>query len=132
GDLPRQSPAVLAPAARAFLTAVADDGAPVAVRFLLVVGGDLEGKRLGLLEHRPAVQAETRNAENGEVHGQHVDGLATRKIARRLVDGGHMTIRKGGGIEVGRVLRVVVEPETDRVLRLHVRQLPLSVWPVRV
>src|SRR5688500_13354831 len=41
-DLPGQSPFVLAPAARALLPAVADDGVPVTIRFGLVSGGDLK------------------------------------------------------------------------------------------
>ena len=42
GDLPGNPPAILAPAAGTLLTAIANDGVPVAVRLLLVVGGDLE------------------------------------------------------------------------------------------
>src|SRR5690242_20058307 len=60
-DLPGEAPAVLAPSARTFLAAVADDGVPVAVRLLLVVGRDLEGKRLAVLERRAAVETEARN-----------------------------------------------------------------------
>src|SRR5437764_4085558 len=51
-DLPREAPAVLAPTARAFLAAVADNRVPVAVRLRLIVSGDLEGKRLAVLERR--------------------------------------------------------------------------------
>src|SRR5213594_227118 len=46
GDLPGEAPAVLAPAARAFLTAVADNRIPVEVSLRLIVRGDLEGERL--------------------------------------------------------------------------------------
>src|SRR5687767_11249367 len=42
-DLPGDAPLVLAPAARTLLAAIADDGVPVAVGLLLIVGGDLEG-----------------------------------------------------------------------------------------
>src|SRR5690606_180629 len=42
-DLPADAPAVLAPAALALLTAVADDGVPQAVGLGLVVGLDDEG-----------------------------------------------------------------------------------------
>src|SRR5688500_14696764 len=63
-DLPRQAPLVLAPAARAFLPAIADDRVPVAVRFGLVVGRDLERERFGLLELRAAVQADARDAQH--------------------------------------------------------------------
>src|SRR5439155_8901050 len=41
-------------------------------------------------------------------------------VARRLVDSGHFTIRKGGGVEPRRVLCVLVEPEADRVFWFHV------------
>ena len=44
-NLPGQSPFVLAPAARALLTAVADDGVPVAIRFVLVNSRDLKRER---------------------------------------------------------------------------------------
>ncbi len=55
-DLPGEAPAVLAPTARAFLAAVADDRIPVAVRLRLIVRGDLEGERLAVLECRAAVE----------------------------------------------------------------------------
>src|SRR5688572_2201231 len=44
-DLPGDAPLVLAPAARALLASVTDNGVPVAVGFLLIVGSDLEGER---------------------------------------------------------------------------------------
>src|SRR3954464_2279044 len=55
-NLPGQSPFVLAPAACALLAAIADDRLPVAVRFSLVSGRDLERERLVVLECRPAVE----------------------------------------------------------------------------
>src|SRR5207244_4648810 len=120
GDLPREAPAVLAPTARAFLAAVADDRIPVAVRLCLIVRCDLEGKGLAVLECRAAVETEAGNAEDGELHRQNIAGLAARVVGRRLVDSGHFTIRKGGGVEPRRVLCVLVEPEADRVFRFHV------------
>ena len=57
-DLPGQPPAVLAPAALTLLAAIADDGIPQPVRFLLIVGRDLKRKRLVVLEDRAAVQAQ--------------------------------------------------------------------------
>src|SRR5690606_14658801 len=45
-DLPGNAPAVLAPAAGALLPAIADEGVPVAVRLLLVLGDHLEGEGL--------------------------------------------------------------------------------------
>ena len=81
-DLPREAPAVLAPAAGALLAAVADDGVPVAVGLFLIVGRDLEGKRLAVLEHRAAVQAEAGDAEDRELDGEDVALLAAREVAR--------------------------------------------------
>ena len=43
-DLPRHAPLVFAPAARAFLAAITDDGVPIAIRLSLIVSGDLERK----------------------------------------------------------------------------------------
>src|SRR5207237_359628 len=45
-NLPRQSPLVLAPAARALLATVANDRVPVAIRFGLRLGCDLKRERL--------------------------------------------------------------------------------------
>jgi hypothetical protein len=55
-DLPGHAPPVLAPAAGALLAAIADDRIPVAIGLRLVVGRDLEGERLGVLERRPAIE----------------------------------------------------------------------------
>src|SRR3546814_6262611 len=71
-DLPGNPPLVLAPAARALLAAVADDGIPIAVGLLLIVGGDLEREGFVMLERGTPVEAETRNARNGEFDRQHV------------------------------------------------------------
>src|SRR6187431_517693 len=106
GDLPRQAPAVLAPAARTFLAAIADDRVPVAVRLFLRVRRDLEREGLAVLEHRAAVEPETGNAQDGELHRQLVTLLAAGVVTRRLVNGGHFTVRKGGGVEACRLMRV--------------------------
>lgn len=65
-DLPRHAPLVLAPAAGAFSTAIANDRVPVTVGLRLILGGDLERERLALLEHVTAVEAETRDAADRE------------------------------------------------------------------
>src|SRR4028119_929429 len=49
-DLPRKAPSILAPAASAFLPAIADDGVPIAVGLVLVVSQDHEADRLIGLE----------------------------------------------------------------------------------
>src|SRR4029453_18515497 len=123
GDLPGEAPTLLAPTALTFLAPIADDRVPVAVRLFLIVRRDLEGKGLAVLELRAAVETETRNAQNGELHRQHIALLAARVVTGRLVNGGHFTIRKGGGVEARRLMSVLVEPEADRVLWLHVRVL---------
>src|SRR5204862_384759 len=87
GDLPGEAPFVAAPTALAFLPAVVDDGIPVAVGFFLIVGGNLERKRLAVGKERAAVQAEARDAEDGKVYGQHVTSLARGKVGGGAVDG---------------------------------------------
>src|ERR1700716_671927 len=135
GDLPGQAPTVLAPAARTFRSAVADDRVPVAVRFFLSVRRDLEGKRLAVLERRTAVQAETGNAQHSELHRQHVALLAARIVTRRLVNSGHFTIGKSGCVETRCLERVPFEPEADRILWLHrapCARLAAHIFPRRM
>jgi len=93
-DLPRQAPLVLAPAAGAFRSAVVDDGVPVAVRFLLVVGGDLERERFALFEGGAAVEAQAWNAADGEFNRQDRIGLAAGEVGRRAMDGADRAVRK--------------------------------------
>src|SRR5262245_19268565 len=119
GDLPGEAPAILAPATFALLAFVADDRVPVAVRFLLVVRRDLEGERLAVFERRAAVEAETGNAQDGELHRQDVSSLAAREVAGRLVNRSHFAVRKGSGVEARGILRVLVEPEANGVLGFH-------------
>src|SRR3954454_403040 len=71
-DLPGEAPAVLAPTAGAFFPAIANDRVPVAIRLFLTVRRDLEGKGLAVLELRAAVQPETGNAHNSELHRQDI------------------------------------------------------------
>src|SRR5687767_15852715 len=134
GDLPGEAPAVLAPTALTFLAAIADDRVPVAVGLFLIVSRDLEGKGLAVLELRAAVETETGNAQDGELYRQLIALLAARVIRGRLVNSGHSTIRKGGGVEARRLMRVLVEPEADRVFWFHVGVLlagsPRWLWQV--
>src|SRR5207249_534210 len=87
-DLPGEAPPVLAPTALTLLAAIGDDRVPVAVRLFLVVGGDLKGERLAVLERRAAVDAETGNSDDGELHRQLIARLAAGIVTRRLVNGG--------------------------------------------
>jgi len=54
----------------------ADDGVPVAVGLVLIVGGDLEREGFVMLERGTAVKADTRNAGNREFDRQHIARLA--------------------------------------------------------
>jgi hypothetical protein len=120
GNLPGEAPAVLAPTALAFRAALADDRVPVSVRLFLILRRELEGKGLAVPERRAAVETETGDAQDGELHRQHIAFLAARIVSGGLVNSGDFTVRKGGGVEARRLLRVFVEPETDRVLWLPV------------
>ena len=75
-----RSPSILAPAASAFLSAIADDGVPVTVGFLLVVGQDHEADRLIGLEIGSAVQADEGAAEHGERDREFGALCPTRKV----------------------------------------------------
>src|SRR6059036_508838 len=123
GDLPGEAPAVLAPTARAFRAAIADDRVPVTVRLFLILRRDLEGKGLGVPERRAAVETETGNAQDSELHRQHIALFAARIVTGSLVNSGYFTIGKDDGVETRRLMRVLVEPEADRILWLHVRVL---------
>ena len=115
-DLPRQAPFVLAPAARALRAAVADDRVPVTVGLRLVVGGDLEGERLAVLERVPAVEADARHAAHRELDRQDVARLAAGKVGRRPVHRADRAVGKGPGVEARGLFRVMVVPQADRVL----------------
>jgi len=99
----------------AFLTTVADDGIPVAVRFCLIVGRYLERKGFVVPESRAAIEAHAGNAHHDEIHGQYVAGFAAGIVGRRAIHGLHAAVRKSFGIETRRGLGVVVVPETDNI-----------------
>src|SRR5262249_43199661 len=115
-DLPGNAPLVFTPAARALLTTIADDGVPVAVGLLLIVGGDLERERFVMLERGTAIEAETGDAGDCELDCQHVALLARWVVAGCTVDCTHRAVGKGLGVEAGSSLGVLVVPEANRVL----------------
>ena len=92
---------------------------PPTVRLFLIVRRDLEGKGLTVLELRAAVETETGNAQNLELHRQHIALLAARVVTGHFVNSGHFTIGKGRRVEAGRILCILVEPEADRIFRLQ-------------
>src|SRR3954454_12705400 len=73
-------PPILAPAASAFLSAIADDGVPVTVGLFLVVGQDHEADRLIGLEIGAAVRADERAAEHRELDREFHALCPTRKV----------------------------------------------------
>src|SRR3954471_22382327 len=91
-DLPGDAPLVFAPAARALLAAIADDGVPVAVSLLLIVGGDLEREGFVVLERGPAVEPDTGDAGDRECDRQHVARLAGWEVTGCAVDGAHRAV----------------------------------------
>src|SRR5262249_35028611 len=107
---------VLAPAACALLAAIADDGAPVAVGLVLIVGGDLKREGLVVLEHGTAVEPHARDTRNRELDRQHVARFAGWVITGRTMDRPHRTVGKGCGVEAGSSFGVLIVPETNRVL----------------
>ena len=119
-DLPGDSPTVLAPAASAFLAAIADNRIPVAIRFLLRISRNLERERLAVFELRPTIETQTRNAENGEFHREDFAFLAAGKIAWGFVNRGYFTVRERGRVEARRILRILVKPKADAVLCFRV------------
>src|SRR5699024_2234449 len=82
---------------------------------------DLEGESFAVLELRTAVETDTGNAQNRECHGDDLALLAGRVVAGRLVHSSEFAVWKGGGVEARRLMRIVVVPESDRILRFHVR-----------
>src|SRR5215213_10533208 len=60
------------------------------------------------------------------MHCQLITLFAARKVARRVMNGRHFTIREGRGIEPRRVMCVVVEPEANRVFWNHEEIMPCT------
>src|SRR5262245_16656345 len=114
-DLPRHTPLVFAPAARAFLAAIIDDGVPVAIRLSLIVSGDLERKGFIMFERRTAVKADTGDTSNFELDRQHISLLARRIVTGCTVDGTHCAVEKGFGIKLSSGLGILIVPEANCV-----------------
>src|ERR1700722_9345929 len=124
-DLPRNAPLVFAPAARALLAAIADDGVPIAVGLSLIVGGDLKREGFVMFEHGTAVETDTRDTGNSEFDREHISLFAGWVVTRCTVDGTHSTVGKGLGIKASGGLGILVVPETNRVL-CHCRSFRLE------
>ncbi len=109
-DLPRQTPFVLAPAARALHAAVTDDRVPITVGLRLVVGGDLKGECLAVLERIPAVETKAWHAAHREFDRQDVARLAAWKVRRCPMHRTDCTVGKGLGVKACGFFRVMIVP----------------------
>ena len=98
-DLPGDAPPILAPAACALFTAIADDRVPVAVSITLIFRGDLERERLVVLEHRAAIETGAGDSGHGELHGQHIGLFAAWIVAGCMVDGSDPAVYKSLGVK---------------------------------
>jgi hypothetical protein len=96
-DLPGDAPLVFAPAASAFLPAIADDGVPVSIGLVLIVGRDLEREGFVMFERRTAVDADTGDAGNREFDDQHITRLARWVVTGCTVDGAYRAVGEGRG-----------------------------------
>src|SRR5262245_20467761 len=115
-DLPRHAPFVFAPAARAFLAAIIDDGVPIPIRLSLIVSGDLERKGFIMFERRTAVEADTGDASNFELDCQNISLLARGIVTGCTVDGAHRTVGKSFGIKSSSGLGIFIVPEANCIL----------------
>lgn len=115
GNLPVETPFILAPAALTLSAAITDDGVPVTVSFRLILGRYLKRKGFRLFKYRSTVQAHARHTADGEVDGQHIALLAPRKIARRAMDSADRAVRESLGVKMRCRFGVLVVPKADRV-----------------
>ena len=114
-DLPRNPQAVFAPAAGAGLAAVADDGLPITVSFLLVVGGYLKRKSLALCELGATIEAYAGYAHDGEVHRQHRACLARWVVCRAAKNLAYAGIGEGGCVKLRGFFGAAGIPKANRV-----------------
>src|SRR6267154_4354042 len=115
-DLPGDAPLVLAPAACTLLASIADNGVPVAVGLLLIIGGDLKRESFVMLERGTAVEPDTGDAGDCEFYRQHVALLAGWIVTGCTVGGTQSAVGKGFGVEARSSLRVLIVPQANRVL----------------
>src|SRR6185437_16561704 len=96
--------------------AISDDRIPIPVRLFLILRQDLERKSLGMPVRRAAVQTKARNAHHGKFHGEYIALLPAWIIAGRLMNRNDPAVRKRSRIKTRRILRVFIEPQTNRIL----------------
>ncbi|MNE60273.1 hypothetical protein D3C80_1554090 [compost metagenome] len=72
-----------------------------------------------MLERRAAVKPYAGHAHHGEFDGDHITRLARRVITGGLVNRHHAAVGEGCGVEVRRLLGIIVVPEANRILGSH-------------
>jgi hypothetical protein len=100
----------------ALLSAAADNGIPVPVGLLLIIGGDLERERFVMLDREASVEAGTGNARNCKFDRQHVALFAGRVVTGGTVHSKHRAVGKGLGVVVGGSFSTLIAPEANRIL----------------
>ncbi len=109
-DLPRQSPAVLEPAARLLLAAVGGERRPVAVDLVLIGARHVQRDRLGEGELRPGIHRVVVATGEPEVRVHDLAAHAGHLI-RIPPDRHQLGAGDEGGVEADRGLGRVVEPQ---------------------
>jgi hypothetical protein len=119
GGLGRQSrPNPTGPQRRTFESTKvgrADDGVPVAISLLLILGADLEREGFVVLESGTAIEGDAGYSGDREFDRQ-TSPLCRAGSHRGTVDGTYRAVWRNLGIEAGSSLRVLVVPEADRIL----------------
>jgi hypothetical protein len=69
-----------------------------------------------VLEGGTAIEADTGDTGDGELHHQYVAGFGGGVIAGGAVDRAHGAVGKGRGVETRGSLRLLVVPQANRVL----------------
>ena len=114
-DLPRDAPFVFAPTAGDCLPAVVHNGVPVAIGFLLVRGGNLEGKRICVRMACSAIEPHARDAEHGELHREHITLFASGVVSGRAINLSNAGIRKNRRVKPRSFFCIAIKPEANGV-----------------
>jgi hypothetical protein len=115
-NLPGDTPLVLAPTALALLASIADDRVPITIGLGLIFGGNLERKRLIVLDGGSTVKPQAGDAHHGELDRQHVTLLTRRKVSGCAMHRTDGRIGEGPGIEPRRLFGVAIVSKANRVL----------------
>src|SRR5204863_4181235 len=92
------------------LTAIADDGVPIAIGLSLIVSGDREREGFVMFERGTAIEADTRDTGNVEFDYKHISLLTGWVVTRCTVDRTDSAVRKSLGIKMSGVLSIPIVP----------------------